>query len=79
MDTKNVLLATNHKSFGYQYVDYFINEDNKAFNETIQHILPNKDVVNNYQGHDRDDSGLLYNLSTWLTLVELIYSWLYMS
>ena len=61
---KNVLLATNHKSFGYQYIDYFINEDNKAFNETIKHVLSNKDVVNNYPGHDRDDSGLLYNLST---------------
>jgi len=61
---QNVLLANNHKSFGYQYIDYFINEDNKAFDETIKHILSNKDVINNYQGHDRDDSGLLYNLST---------------
>ncbi len=61
---KSVLLATGYKSFGYQYIDYFINEDNKVFNETIKYVLLNKDVVNNYQGHDRDNSGLLYNLST---------------
>ena len=46
---KNVLLATNHKSFGYQYIDYFINENKDIIGEQTQKSLYLLDVKPLYE------------------------------
>jgi hypothetical protein len=60
---KEILIATNNKSIGYQYVDYFINNNRRVFSKTVERVLLDKYVVNNYQGRISDSSGLLNNLS----------------
>ena len=58
-----LLLRSENKSLGYEYIDYFINNDIALFKETITHILFDGYKINNYNGHTGDSSGLLYQLS----------------
>ncbi len=61
--SESVLEETKGKSLGYEYVDYFINNDLNLFKETLQNILLNTYEQSNYQGHTGDPSCLLVDLS----------------
>ena len=57
-----LLEASNNKSIGYQYVDYFINDNKKLLTETIKNTL-SKAKNKSFNGVSGDDSGLLKDLS----------------
>jgi len=57
-----LLETSNNKSIGYQYVDYFINDNKKLLTETIKNTL-SKAKNKSFNGVSGDDSGLLKDLS----------------
>ena len=60
--SKELLRATNEKSYGYEYVEYFINNNKALLAEKINDVLLRTQRISKV-GNKDDNSGLLKKLS----------------
>ena len=61
--TKDGLSTSNSESVEPQYVDYFINDDEKKFTRILKKILSNEYHPSSFKGYDNKDDELLKDLS----------------